>query len=681
MLNRIPELEVLAGDVRLARALQSGKPHRVYRALWWGRLTGRFKQQRQLVDSLLANRRLFLEPIKKAPTMFTFNGMGTRVYGSESRDPSDGTVIGTLFITLLFVPVFPLRQYLCRSSGKQYEFFGSVPFGATAYIWRQLLVLGAVASFAVGGFTAVEAARHNNVTFANGLDQAVTAQMGGTTVEVPSQGFATHRFPTGEHHVLIKDAGGKTIEEGNLHLKSGQSVVVWNVRGAAPLYLQRVPYTAENANVHIEAPRPEVFCGQTLVERSGVDFPFREPPSRIELSSGRQVEWRTNLDLAPGGWRQCASYLIESGSPEPGLSLATTQSNLDDATDVRFLHALEAHAYGEDAALKWVEQQLQAHDKIDLHRLRQDIYRGAGRFREIRAIYRRLYEEHPDSPDAAYLWVRTLRRADARAQLALFRKRWPDHQYLLRSQAWTLHVDGSFAQALPLWKELARAEPAFTQYEAEALVALGRVSDALAVLKAQPVASVDDAVNLGCVARLAGDPVNTSVVRGLAGDPAFTSAMFLARFSGEVPKGKLAKVHDDRRRSAIQVVAALHRDGHKALERLKMAPEGSEGFLDPDSTLLLLGEALRAGDEEQARRIEAAIPKGAYFANAVRMVMGSADPEDMEELPLRERAAVELAMSRQGGMSSGRAEALRRAARRDDLFCTVVSYAAERWSS
>ena len=41
ILNRIPELEALAHDSRIRRAIEAGKPHAIYRALFWANLLGR----------------------------------------------------------------------------------------------------------------------------------------------------------------------------------------------------------------------------------------------------------------------------------------------------------------------------------------------------------------------------------------------------------------------------------------------------------------------------------------------------------------------------------------------------------------------------------------------------------------------------------------------------------------
>lgn len=50
-------------------------------------------------------------PIDTAPSLYTLNGCGTKIYGD------------TLFIVLLFIPIFPLKRYSLEVNGDSYRFF------------------------------------------------------------------------------------------------------------------------------------------------------------------------------------------------------------------------------------------------------------------------------------------------------------------------------------------------------------------------------------------------------------------------------------------------------------------------------------------------------------------------------------------------------------------------------
>lgn len=55
-------------------------------------------------------------PVAVAPILFTWNGIGTMMYGS------------TLFFVVLFIPIIPLGHYAVRCEGRGYLFSGSRPF-------------------------------------------------------------------------------------------------------------------------------------------------------------------------------------------------------------------------------------------------------------------------------------------------------------------------------------------------------------------------------------------------------------------------------------------------------------------------------------------------------------------------------------------------------------------------
>jgi len=75
------------------------------------------------------------QPIGSAPSMFTFNGIGTTLYGRRAVDKATQTYVATLFFVFLFIPVFPIAAYRVRHvGGNQYQFFGKVPLTKWAFL-------------------------------------------------------------------------------------------------------------------------------------------------------------------------------------------------------------------------------------------------------------------------------------------------------------------------------------------------------------------------------------------------------------------------------------------------------------------------------------------------------------------------------------------------------------------
>src|SRR6476659_6636457 len=116
IVSRVPELEALASHPGIRRAIERGDVHGLYRRLYWAQLFGRLPEHREALRMLVGRRRLFLRPLKSAPTLFTYNGIGTTAYGRDDVDPSDQTYVLTQVLCFLFVPVFPLAQFLVRDA-------------------------------------------------------------------------------------------------------------------------------------------------------------------------------------------------------------------------------------------------------------------------------------------------------------------------------------------------------------------------------------------------------------------------------------------------------------------------------------------------------------------------------------------------------------------------------------
>lgn len=80
------------------------------------------------------------EPIEAAPALWTINGCGTHIYGQAEPDTETGTYVGTLFFTLLFVPILVLSRFRMRDAeGGGHQFFGRVPLGRFGWTWNAVV--------------------------------------------------------------------------------------------------------------------------------------------------------------------------------------------------------------------------------------------------------------------------------------------------------------------------------------------------------------------------------------------------------------------------------------------------------------------------------------------------------------------------------------------------------------
>ena len=139
--NRLRDPEAFAGIRELCESGRMDKARRV--------LASRLRRTtdpvaRQRIQETLKEPRNFLAPLKGAPAMITYNGIGTMLLGKRALKP-DGTFIATLYLVFFFIPLLPLRSYFVRrADGNNWLFMARAPLGAFAFWWRRLIVIGPI---------------------------------------------------------------------------------------------------------------------------------------------------------------------------------------------------------------------------------------------------------------------------------------------------------------------------------------------------------------------------------------------------------------------------------------------------------------------------------------------------------------------------------------------------------
>lgn len=421
--HRIPELEPLASVPSVRKALASGKPHKVYRAIWWARLLRRFKpSQRATADTLLAHRRLWLEPIDKAPSMHTVNGVGTAIYGKgELQD--DGTAIGTHFIVFVFMPIFPLAQYLYINHGNQYRFYGKAPLGPVAYGFRNLVAMGTGVAILGAGWGAYDSAVHADLTVVNGTDADVRVQVGEAERRVPAQERRRlEGLPIDADEVVILLEDGTEVERGAVSLSSAWDENIWNIGGQALIFREEIPYTAPGYDP--TPSEPTMYCGQRFIQLDA-DYRFRDPPEQISMPEDQNVKWKSHVDWIPGGSWMCVGVLLAEGNYEAALPL--TLAGLDPTDHMSVELALLAHLQveGPEASADWVDGLLSEHDTVAIHRARQNLALAHGDADALAEEY--LDRMRADDADSVYLASRLLPPERAVPQLRAGLDAAPDH--------------------------------------------------------------------------------------------------------------------------------------------------------------------------------------------------------------------------------------------------------------
>lgn len=702
LLTRVPELARLAlAHPKLARAIEQGKPHAVYRALFWLRLLGKADRDSELVKQLLGTRRLFLQPLNgAAPAMMTYNGIGSRPYGNSEPDAADGTFIMTLYLVVVFVPVYPLAAYLVQSaeSGQGWSFFGKVPLSSVGYVWQRALALVGVGAVALGVFNAVGAARYNTVQIVNALPAAVEVRVGTEAPVTVTQGsVAKLKTRVGVQDVVVR-LKGKEIERGRLDVRRGYDVNAWNVLGAAPLFLEDVSYSAEGSS----APRPpdtepRFSCGERQVLNDDVDYAFSEPPASIKMDKHASVTRRSHFDLAKFQPGFCVFELHHRKELTKAKDLALRLAQVTDyqlETIAQLASWLAAQGETE-SALAMSDMGRKQHDsELEQHRLYQSLALAAAKRAQLTEEYRARAKAHPESADDTYLLGRLLTGSEADQFVSDAQSRFPQHAPLLRSAAFRALLREDHAAVVQTVEALrsvdAKAWQDSVSLELRALAATGKVDQARKVVdECLHSPGLDDgnrfeyAIAARLLSRLEPQvaPPDFNILNGRDEGHTATLRLTARVLAGEaLTAQELTQLDDERLKARLELETLTHQDPQAALARIVRGDDASPG-LDATSWALLSCEAARLNERHPAlERLLRWTPFGRAGAEAlVNYVRSGVTSPELEDVAWEARAAADYVRSRSLPPHSPEAEALRDRAKRQDVLRGAVSLAMNEW--
>ena len=701
LLQRVPEMERLAeAHPTLRKAIEAGRPHAAYRALIWIRLLGKAGQDSALIAQLLATRRLFIQPLNGAPAMLTYNGIGARPYGRAEPDAEDGSHILTLYLTLLYVPVYPFGSYLVRPAPSGgWTFFGRVPLSRVGYAWQRALgVLGLIAVL-FGAYNASSAMRYNTVQVVNALPFPVSVRVGALApVTVPSKQVEKVKSKVGVQDIVVL-SGSRVLERGQLEVKRGYDVDAWNVLGAAPLYRGDVVYTAEHSSAPKPEPRdPEFFCGEQNVLQDGVDYAFEKPPESISMGEHEDLTHRSRFGLADFSLLFCPFHLANHGKLPVANELA---SSLARATNYDFgiVQGLSTFfkSQGEGKAeLELIDLGRKQHDdQIEYHRMYQSEAVGQGHRTDVVTEYRARTQAHPESADDAYLFARILTGAEADRVVAATLARFPQHPYLLRSAAYRAACRADFAEVERDVDALHALDTNIWQntvgLELQALAATGKVAKARELVRAfleRTDLDRSDRFEMVVNAELLGhfEPVSpaTAWVDSLHGENQDDSAAMRldARLNGAEPveEAEIQALKEEAQRVRLELLLRARSDPPGALSRIATMKKGNLE-VRPAVWLLLFSEAVRLDEHHPALpNLEHAAPYGpAVVAALAEYVRRGTASEELEEIEPDVLAAADFVRSRGLAADAPEHKALWARAERADPLHGVVSAAMNKW--
>ncbi|HYV66323.1 MAG TPA: hypothetical protein VE964_08770 [Myxococcales bacterium] len=700
ILGRVPELETLTGEPSVRKAIESGDPFKVYRALFWARLLGRLSSQRETLGNLLRNRRLFAKPIGGTPFLGTFNSIGATLLG-EAEPDQDGTHVATHAVVVFYVvPLLPLGAYVVRKeeSGvfkSSWRIFARVPLGPVAWAWNRLVPLGVAASVSLVAFGAVRAARYGDVRVVNAFDVPVQVTIGDQTATVPAVGDAVVKTKVGKYQARAMTADGIEVDAIDLDVTSGKRVLAWNLAGAMPIALIDVVYHSRGKGRPANDPDPEphaIYCGQRVIQVRAVDYAFRPPEESLKVatSSDRLVKSRVDYERGvKNASSGCFNYLVRKGRTGEAAGFLETVARIakwdPDATAVA-VYARRSNS-GAQATRLAKEARDARPNEIDLHRLYQDTAKEAGTERELLDEYRSRAEAEPGSADAQYLYARLLRGPKNRARFDELAARFPDHVYSLRAAFYARFEAHDWKAAHEAWERLrARSADAATELadqEIRALVAMGKFANALKLAsgtfeKGSPWVRKTMAQRFARIAAVGGLGASDVLIARIEADARLRPGeklWLLRQQSGlEVPKEIDAP--------GLALARALGQDPAAAVRLAGSASEDDLAALDRGAWALLFCEAARTGNAEAERSlVQLAGGRSSWGENQEMRKLARLELEISSDIDLDPEllAAALLVRSRNPSLAAPERKTLVDEARRLDVLRGPVTTAIPAW--
>jgi Flp pilus assembly protein TadD len=480
-------------DPEISRALD-GDPHRLYRVLEQKKKSLPPPDQLAL-DSMLADRRLFGRPVKNPPTMYTVNGIGTRLYGKTHPHPDDGTQISTLFFTLVFLPVFPMKQYLVLPAGNgSWYFLSEVPSSRGVKSWRLASVLLTLCVIlGIAGAIAYDS-HYAAIRVANGFEAPlhVTIDQEQPVKVRPHHISLIPPIARGPHEIVVRTEEGDFVDEAKLTVSTG--TMVYNIQGAAPIYVQPIHYYRDGTIPPVtnrDTSAVQDYCGQKWIAHASVDYPFYDPPRQISMSKHSTKSTRWHMAVADGGWRTTVDTLIGKNKLKDAAAISATAARLepDNENAIGLTFYLWKQSQDEAAAMNWLRQFITAHPRsLAAHRVYQTMMERADQSDAARAEYRQRQADAPDSALFAYLAIRMEPPEVALQGYQDLVTQHPQDPMIRRGYAWTLFQLGRFEDANQQYNTLAQSSQStsiddWLSLYARSLIAAGRVTDAAQLVR------------------------------------------------------------------------------------------------------------------------------------------------------------------------------------------------------
>ncbi|MFZ6657499.1 tetratricopeptide repeat protein [Undibacterium sp. TJN19] len=457
LFQRVPELLALSEDPKISRAIETGDPFKVYRALVLARLFRRLPEHKAVLKALTQERRLFAKPLKSTPSLGSINSIGFSFIGESEKD-SDGSYIALhAFVILFAIPLVPLGSYVVRVSGpNQWQIFARAPLGILGWLYTRGLAMILVVLVLTGAAHSYHESNYQDLTLLNGFEVPLTVSFGNQVISVPAQGRTTITLEAGIQHGTARAIKAGVIDTLDTTLESSDRYSIWNIAGAAPLVRNTIVYTKESLpradNVNNTGGQT-VYCGKRFIELSNIKYAFTEPPQTMTMSKHEnetRVEHITVISQPKtAGVFSCINYAF-SRNQEKQMTMAMDALLPLKDWDPRYVDvALQiARSTSTAEAIRLSRRIVKENPgNIIMERNLQDIRDEAGEHELMLREYAERARQKPDASNEQYLYVSLFSGIDGLQRMAELAQKFPDNTNILRSLVWRKAAHGDVAGA------------------------------------------------------------------------------------------------------------------------------------------------------------------------------------------------------------------------------------------
>ncbi len=461
----------------------------------------RDKQRRERLQHYLSILRLWAVSVSKPPNLFTFNGIGTRLYGN-AQPGDDGTRISTVWFTVFWVPVFPNGSYVVEPAEEgSWYFHGRTPHPPWVRIPTRLWAAAVALLLGFAAFQAFDGAMNADVVMYNGFASPVEVRTGDQTWAIDPGDHVEVRLPAETTVMTAGFVDEPPFETVTLGLSEATwRDTVYNVGGRRILVLEHWSWGPE------EPDEDELLYGSVNVV-DPVEYVFEAPPEQRSVQEGDTLFSTALAAIPEQSATSLLTHLLSNAGPESATAYARS-AVLDGVTEPMVTSMAMSAETDEtrtprDVCAEWLGRHS---DSVELHRFCQDVRQD-----EIEAVgaeYETLAEGSADSAMLAYLAGRVAPGDRGRRWLEESLKRDPDYARAHLAIAYdALTRTGDLTQCEEHARRAIELDPGLAPQGTDLLARALKLQDLAAHVVAERLPELDDSVfTLQDMLRLAADP-------------------------------------------------------------------------------------------------------------------------------------------------------------------------------